>query len=185
MNDAVKTLLHQPPMKGNRIAVITVTGAGGIIASDAFDKYGLKMASLSERTTSTIAELSPEWMPLGNPLDIWPAVMRHGLKSVYATALKAVMDDDNVDGVLCISIAPSLPAFDFLDVSESVNKVVLRENQKPVVAWLYGPNVKEISERFEKEKKVTMFQTIQKAAWSLSLLRERNIFLERANGQNV
>jgi acyl-CoA synthetase (NDP forming) len=184
MNDAVKTLLHQPPMKGNRIAVITVTGAGGIIASDAFDKYGLKMASLSEKTTSTIAELSPEWMPLGNPLDIWPAVMKHDLKSVYATALKAVLDDDNVDGVLCISIAPCLPAFDYLDVSESVNKVVLRENQKPVVAWLYGPDVKEIGKRFEKENKIMVYQTIEKAAWSLALLQERQKFLERANGQN-
>jgi len=142
------------------------------------------MASLSEKTTSTIAELSPEWMPLGNPLDIWPAVMRHDLKSIYATALKAVLDDDNVDGVLCISIAPFLPAFDYLDVSESVNKVVLRENQKPVVAWLYGPDVKEIGKRFEKENKITVYQTIEKAAWSLALLQERQKFLERANGQN-
>jgi len=171
-------------MKGNRIAVITVTGAGGIIASDAFDKYGLKMASLSEKTTSAIAELSPEWMPLGNPLDIWPAVMKHDLKSVYATALKAVLNDDNVDGVLCISIAPSLPTFDYLDVSESVNKVVLRENQKPVVVWLYGPDVKEIGKRFEKENKIMVYQTIEKAAWSLALLQERQKFLERANGLN-
>jgi acyl-CoA synthetase (NDP forming) len=180
MNDAVKILLHQPPMHGNRIAVITVTGAGGIIASDALEKYGLKMASLSGKTISTLAELSPEWMPLNNPLDIWPAVMRYDLKSVYAKALKMVLDDDNVDGVLCISIAPRLPDFDFLDVSESLNKVILRENQKPVVAWLYGPNVNEISKRFEKEKKITVYQTIEKAAWSLALLKERQKFLERA-----
>ncbi|MBU4427361.1 MAG: hypothetical protein KKB35_11585, partial [Proteobacteria bacterium] len=83
-----------------------------------------------------------------------------------------------------ISIAPCLPAFDFLDVSESVNKVVLRENQKPVVAWLYGPNVKEIGKRFEKKNKIMVYQTIEKAAWSLALLQERQKFLERANGQN-
>ena len=182
MNDAVKTLLHQPPMKGNQIAVITASGAGGIIASDALEKYGLRMACLSSRTTNTIAELSPEWMPLGNPLDIWPAVMRHGLKRVYAAALEAVLDDHNVDGVLCISIAPYLPDFDFLDVSESLNNVVLRERQKPVVAWLYGPNVNEISKRFEKEKKITVYQTIERAAWSLALLRERRQLLEKAIG---
>ncbi|UCF84926.1 MAG: CoA-binding protein [Desulfobacteraceae bacterium] len=181
MKDAVKTLLHQPPMKGNRIAVITPSGAGGIIASDALEKYGLTMAFLSEKTISTIGELSPEWMPLGNPLDIWPAAMRHGLKNVYAEALKAVLDDENVDGVLCISIGPYLPDFDFLDVSESVNEVVLRERQKPVVAWLYGPNPKEISKRFEKEKKIMVYQTIEKAAWALALLQERQEFLDRAN----
>jgi acetyltransferase len=140
------------------------------------------MACLSSRTTNTLAELSPEWMPLGNPLDIWPAVMRHGLKRVYAAALEAVLDDHNVDGVLCISIAPYLPDFDFLDVSESLNNVVLKERQKPVVAWLYGPNVNEISKRFEKEKKITVYQTVERSAWSLALLRERRQLLEKAIG---
>ena len=185
MGDAVRTLLHQPTMRGRRIAVITPTGAGGIMASDALENHGLELASLSERTISRIANLSPEWMPLGNPLDIWPAIMRHGLKDVYAEAVDAVIDDPNVDGILCLGIAPELPDFAFLDASEDVNRAVPKESQKPVVGWLYGPNAKEISERFEKEKKVTVFQTIEKAAWSLSLLQERKKFLERANGQNV
>ena len=180
MSDAVRTLLQQPTMKGNRIAVITPTGAGGIMASDALENHGLELASLSEKTISKIADLSPEWMPLGNPLDLWPAIMRHGLKDVYAGAVDAVIDDPNVDGILCLAIAPELPDFAFLDASEDVNKVVPEERQKPVVGWLYGPKVKEIRERFEKEKKVTVFQTIEKAAWSLSLLRERQRFIERA-----
>jgi acetate---CoA ligase (ADP-forming) len=185
MGDAVRTLLYQPTMRGGRIAVITPTGAGGIMASDALESHGLELASFSERTIARIAELSPDWMPLGNPFDIWPAIMRHGLKDVYAEAVDAVIDDPNVDGILCLGIAPELPDFAFLDASEDVNKAIPKERQKPVVGWLYGPNAKEISERFEKEKKVTVFQTIEKAAWSLSLLQERKKFLERANGQNV
>ena len=102
---------------------------------------------------------------------------------IMILAMKLMFDnDDNVDGVLCISIAPCLPNFDFLDVSESVNKVLLRENQKPVLAWLYGPNINEISKRFEKEKKIMVYQTIEKAAWSLALLRERQQLLETAIG---
>jgi len=167
-------------MRGSRIAVVTPTGAGGIMASDALEKYGLKLASLSEKSISRIANLSPEWMPLGNPLDLWPAIMGHGLKDVYAEAIEVVMEDPNVDGILCLAIAPELPDFAFLDASEDVNKVVPEERRKPVVGWVYGPNVKEISERFEKEKRVTIFQTIEQAAWSLSLLRDRQLFIERA-----
>ena len=185
MRDAVKALLDQPTMKGGRIAVITPTGAGGIMASDTLEKHGLELASFSEKTIRRIANLSPEWMPLGNPLDIWPAIMRYGLKDVYAEAVDAVIDDPNVDGILCLGIAPELPDFAFLDASEDVNKVVPKERQKPVVGWLYGPNAKEIRERYEKEKKVTMFQTIEKAAWSLSLLRERDKFLEKTSEQNA
>ena len=180
MGDAVRVLLHQPAMRGSRIAVVTPTGAGGIMASDALEKYGLKLTSLSEKSISRIANLSPEWMPLGNPLDLWPAIMGHGLKDVYAEAIEVVMEDPNVDGILCLAIAPELPDFAFLDASEDVNKVVPEERRKPVVGWVYGPNVKEISERFEKEKRVTIFQTIEQAAWSLSLLRDRQLFIERA-----
>ncbi|MBW2616360.1 MAG: hypothetical protein JRD02_09320, partial [Deltaproteobacteria bacterium] len=104
------------------------------------------------------------------------------LKDVYAEAIEVVMEDPNVDGILCLAIAPELPDFAFLDASEDVNKVIPEERQKPVVGWIYSPNVKEISERFEKEKKVTVFQTIEQAAWSLSLLRERQRFVERAEG---
>jgi len=185
MRDAVKALLNQPPMKGGRIAVITPTGAGGIMASDTLEKQGLELAPFSEKTIRRIANLSPEWMPLGNPLDIWPAVMRYGLKDVYAEAVDAVLDDPNVDGILCLGIAPELPDFAFLDASEDVNKVVPKERQKPVVGWLYGPNAREIRERFEKEEKVTVFQTIEKAAWSLSLLRERDKCLEKTSEQNA
>ena len=180
MVDAVKSLLHLPPMKGNRVAVITPTGAGGIMVSDALERYGLKMASLSETTIKQIADLSPEWMPLGNPLDIWPAAMKHKLKDVYAIALKAVLDDHNVDGVLCISIAPEIPESAFLDVSEIINGVVSERPDKPVVVWLYGPNQKEINEKLEREKRVGAYQTIERAVWSLSLLRERQQFLERS-----
>ena len=185
MRDAVKALLHQPTLRGGRIAVITPTGAGGIMASDTLEKHGLELASFSKRTIRRIANLSPEWMPLGNPLDIWPAIMRYGLKDVYAEAVDAVIEDLNVDGILCLGIAPELPDFAFLDASEDVNKAVPRERQKPVVGWLYGPNAKEIRKRFEKEKKVTVFQTIEKAAWSLSVLRERDKFLEKTNELNA
>ncbi|HDZ90130.1 MAG TPA: CoA-binding protein, partial [Deltaproteobacteria bacterium] len=179
MGDAVRTLLRQPSIKGNRIAVVSVTGAGGIMATDALERYGLELASLSEKTINALADLSPGWMPLGNPLDIWPAVMKHGLSDVYTAILREVLADNNVDGALCISIAPKLPDFDFLDVSEALNKIMDKKIEKPVVAWLYGPNVKEISEKFDKGNRITVYETIEKAAWSLGLLRERQQFLEK------
>jgi acetyltransferase len=179
MSQAVRTLLHQPPMAGDRVAVITVTGAGGIMVSDAFEKYGLRLATLAQDTIQAVADMSPEWMPLGNPLDIWPAVMRHSLKEVYPVALKAVMADPGVDAVLIMSIAPDLPPFEFLDVSEGVNRVLTGAEDKPVVAWLYGPNRDGVGRRFEQEDKILVYGSIEQLAWSLGLLRERGKFLEK------
>lgn len=179
MRDAVKTLLYLPPMKGNRVAVITPTGAGGIMVSDALERYGLRLASLSETTIKQTAALSPEWMLLGNPLDIWPAAMKNRLGAVYTIALKAVLADHNVDGVLCIGIAPVNSESAYLDVSEVINEAALKESDKPVVAWIYGSNQKEINEKLERKKRVGAYQTIERAVWSLSLLWERRRFLER------
>lgn len=171
MKYAVKTLSNIPRLEGDNIAVITFSGAAGIMVTDALEKYGLKLATLCNDTVNAIAQLSPDWMPLGNPLDIWPAVMKHGAAKAYSIALETVLSDSQVDGVVCIAIAPVLPDFSFLDVSESLNMVMKKSFNKPVVAWLYGPNTEEICKKFESERKIMTYPTLESAAWSLSILR--------------
>ena len=174
MRHAVRTLLNLPAMKGDRVAIITYSGGAGIMASDGLERYDLNLASLSPETLHMTAEFSPDWLPLGNPLDIWPAVMLHGANKVYPASLKAVLNDPNVDGVICIAIAP-LPEFSFLDVSESLNKVMEEfPPDKPVIAWTYGPNTKEVSKSFESKKRIMTYPTLETAAWALALLRDRH-----------
>ncbi|MBC8457888.1 MAG: CoA-binding protein [Deltaproteobacteria bacterium] len=176
---AVKTLLNLPIMKGNRVAVITYSGGAGIMISDGLERYGLKLVSLSPKTIHPVAKLSPDWMPLGNPLDIWPAVMLHGAHKIYSVALKAVLNDPNVDGVICIAIGP-LPEFSFLDVSESLNSVMEEfPPNKPIIAWTYGPNTTEVDKRFESKKRIMVYPTLEIATWALSLLRDRYQIMKR------
>ena len=178
---AVKTLLNLPPMKGDRVAVITFSGAAGIMMSDSLERHGLKIASLSPKTIESIAQLSPDWMPLGNPLDIWPAVMLNGTEKAYSMALEAALRDDNVDGVVCVAIGPE-DEFSFLDVSKALNEVTERLPDKPVAAWIYGPNSGEIGEKFESSKRIMVYPTLDVVAWSLALLRDRHEVLAR-NGK--
>ena len=169
---AVKTLLNLPTLEGNRVAVVTFSGAGGIMIVDALERYGLRVGALSPKTIETVAELSPDWMPLGNPLDIWPAVMKHGAGRAYAIALSAVMNDPNIDGVIGVATAPVIPEFSFLDVSEALNGIIEELPCKPVLFWLYGPNLEEIGRRFESKNRIMTYPTLDTAVWSLSLLRE-------------
>jgi acyl-CoA synthetase (NDP forming) len=172
---AVRTLGNLPSMKGNKVAVITFSGAAGIMISDALERHGLSLSSLAADTIRAAAELSPEWMPLGNPLDIWPAVMKHSTTKAYSIALRAVMNDPNVDGVICVAIAPETPAFSFLDVSETLNEVMEEAPPKPVVAWLYGPNPLEMAKQFESRKRIMTYPTLELAVWALSILRDRHV----------
>jgi len=179
MTHAVKTLQNLPTMKGNGVAVITYSGGAGIMGSDGLERHGLKLVSLSPETINMVAKLSPDWMPLGNPLDIWPAVMLHGAHKAYSVALKAVLNDPNVDGVICIAIAP-MPEFSFLDVSELLNNVMEEfPPNKPVIAWTYGPNVLEVRKRYESKKRIMTYPTLEIATWALSLLRDRNRIIKQ------
>lgn len=176
---AVKTLLNLPIMKGNRVAVITYSGGAGIMVSDGLERYGLKLVPLSPETIESVAQISPDWMPLGNPLDIWPAVMLHGAHKAYPVALRAVLNDPNVDGVICIAIAP-LPEFSFLDVSESLNSVMEEfPPTKPILAWTYGPLIAEVGKRFESKKRIMVYPTLELATWALSLLGDRYQVMKR------
>ncbi len=173
MPDAVKTLRNLAPMKGNRVAVITYSGGAGIMISDGLEKHGLRLASLGSAVIDQVAALSPGWMPLSNPLDIWPAVMKHGARKAYSAALKAVLQDPRVDGIICVAIAP-LPEFSFLNVAEALNDVVeTSPAQKPVTGWIYGPNTAEVQKQFEAKNRVMIYPTLELAAQALSWLRDR------------
>lgn len=170
---AVKALRYLPLMKGNRVAVITYSGGAGIMVSDEVDRYGLKLATLSPETIRQMAELSPDWMPLGNPLDIWPALMLQSAQKAFSVALRAVLNDRNVDGVICIAIAP-VPELSHLEVSELLNRVVEEfPPSKPVIVWTYGPNVREVRKRYESKKRIMTYPTLEIATWALSILSNR------------
>ncbi len=176
---AVKSLRNLPPMKGNRVAVITYSGGAGIMISDGLEKHGFRLAFLSSEVIDQVAALSPAWMPLSNPLDIWPAVMMHGARKAYSLALKAVLKDPHVDGIICVAIAP-LPEFSFLNVSEALNDVVeTSPAEKPVTGWIYGPNTTEVQMQFESKNRIMIYPTLELAIQALSWLRDRYKILTR------
>jgi acyl-CoA synthetase (NDP forming) len=174
--DLTKSFLLMPPMKGKSMGVITFTGAGAIMFVDALESRGLQLAKLSSSTVKPVKDLSPEWMPIANPLDIWPAVMKHGMEKVYTTALEATLKDRNVHGVFCIAVAPPLPEMAFADASGLIHDVASRFPKKPVAAWLYGPNQHERSEDLEARGRVVSFPTVERAGRALKALWDHRQF---------
>ncbi len=161
---AIKVLLNLPSMKGNRIAILTYSGAAGIMAVDVMESYGLILSSLSPETIDRVKALSPDWMPIGNPVDIWPATMTKGVDKVYPRALKAVLDDPEVDGVICISYAY---------LSEPLKRITEEKTEKPVVAWLYGDKNGEVAAEMEEKARILVYPDIETAVLALSLLKDR------------
>ena len=178
--DYTKAFLNLPLMKGNRVGVITLSGAAGIILIDAFQRHGLVLAEVSPRTVKSIKALSPSWMSIQNPLDIWPALMKHGLANVYSIALKEVLKDPAVDGVICTAVAPGLREQAYLDVVKVIKEQAGSFPKKPIVVWLYGGNFHPVMKRIEEGGKVACYPTLERAVRVLATLRRRYQHTKRA-----
>ena len=75
-----KKMTYHP---GKGTAILTFSGGAGTITTDLMDDCGLKLAKLSDKTLSSIAELFPPWNKPDHPLDLWIAIERHGFEKVF------------------------------------------------------------------------------------------------------
>lgn len=103
--DITKAFALQPLPKGNKVAIITVSGAGGVMAADECAKHGLELATLSDETLSRIRSSMPPWAVVNNPVDVEPLFEVVGPEESIRIALAAASEDSNVDSVLVLFVA--------------------------------------------------------------------------------
>jgi acetyltransferase len=83
---------------GNRLAIVTNGGGPGVMAADRAADLGVTIATLSEETILELNNHLPSNWPHGNPVDI----IGDAQEDRYHHAVKACLEDRNVDGVLAI-----------------------------------------------------------------------------------
>ena len=127
--------LQQPPQGKSRMAILSFSGASGIVTTDHMEKYGLTLARLSPRTQKRLEEFSPAWMPVKNPVDYWPAIEKHGPALTYKHAIEALHDDPEVDGII-VHLFAGFGVW-FLKMNEILSGI--KNPRKPILFWLIGP----------------------------------------------
>ena len=83
---------------GNRLAIVTNGGGPGVMATDRAADLGLSMAVLSDQTIEVLGQHLPATWSHANPVDI----IGDASAERYGHAVKACLEDANVDGVLVI-----------------------------------------------------------------------------------
>lgn len=83
---------------GNRLAIVTNGGGPGVMATDHAIDLGLEMATLSDATMEQLNQVLPPTWSHGNPVD----VIGDAQADRYQKAVRACLEDSNVDGVLAI-----------------------------------------------------------------------------------
>lgn len=162
----------QPLPKGNRVGIVSNAGGFGIIATDVSVKNGLKVAELEEATKKKMRNgLSPA-AAVENPVDvIGDAKAEH-----YALALKSVLDDPNIDGVIVIASPP--PMISMQGIITTISDVIVKQS-KPVVVCCMG--VTDVSESMKilENNKIPHYLFPEAAARSMSNLANYSSWLGR------
>lgn len=122
---------NQPCPKGNRIAVLTNAGGPAILATDAIEHYGLKMAELSEKTKNELRKFLPEEAAVNNPVDM----IASANETTYKNALFHLLKDEDVDAIMVIIVRPPVNTTPAL-IAESFKEILANKTHKPVFVVL-------------------------------------------------
>jgi acetyltransferase len=160
-----------------RVAVLSGSGGAGIVASDLIESIGLELADLSPATRDSLAALYPEWMPVANPVDLFPAIDRSGFRA-YLEAFRAVCADPNVDAVLFHLLVGGSFSDGFPVLSE-----IARGAGKPVFCWLMG--LRDAVTKVQRDsvrERILVFRELSRAVECLATVLRRTPPLAAAVG---
>ncbi|NWF93229.1 MAG: CoA-binding protein [Syntrophaceae bacterium] len=133
--DLAKAFEFLPLPHGNRLAIITLSGGEGVMATDACELNGLKLASLSNDTYQKINKIFPPWeIPL-NPFDAGVCMEFH-LSDLFLffQTLTAIPQDENVDAT--IMQMPPQNLFDMFLRSPNGPQDMMASLKEHFVQWL-------------------------------------------------
>ncbi|RME88038.1 MAG: CoA-binding protein, partial [Anaerolineae bacterium] len=173
MFDWARALAWCPLPKGRRMAVLTNAGGPGVIAADALEAEGLRLAELSTATLRALSELLPPAASLRNPVDM----LASATASQYAHSLGLLLGDPGVDGVLVV--LPPPPMYPAENAVEAMLPVI-RKSEKPVVVALMGSTQIERAAEVLRAAHVPDYRFPERAASALARLAERAEFLDKA-----
>jgi acyl-CoA synthetase (NDP forming) len=103
------------------------------VSSDSMEGKPLLVADLAENTKEALKAYFPPWMPVSNPVDLWPAIEVHGRIRMYSAAVKTVLPDRGVDAILIHAAAWDGGAIDLTEIAKDSVAA-----SKPVFIWLIG-----------------------------------------------
>ena len=173
MFDLAIVFAHQPLLKGNRVAIVTNAGGPGIMATDACVKAGLKMAEMSPATVAKLKEKLPPTSNFSNPID----VIGDAQHDRYEHALRTVIADPNVDGVLVLLTPQAMTE------AEATAKVIVeldKESDKTIVACFMGHADVESGIKVLKESHIPHYSFPENAAEALGAMDKYQQWLRRS-----
>lgn len=149
--------------EGPSMAVLSGQAGPSMAACDLLESEGLKIDGFTRNTQEKINDLLPPLALRTNPVDMGPAWYD---SSAMQEIIRAVMDDENVSGILLLMMFASAN----VDVLKGVRDILVKwAQQKPVISCILSPPGiwdEEINE-LEKVRAIVNYPTPERAAMAM------------------
>ncbi|HHS97348.1 MAG TPA: CoA-binding protein [Chloroflexi bacterium] len=129
--DYARAFAYQPLPAGDRVAIVTNAGGPGILATDALEHAGLRLARLKPETIEALMADLPSAASAANPVD----VLGDALADRYEHALRLVLADPGVDAVIVIVTPQAMTQIE--ETAHIVGRTA-RETDKPILGCFMG-----------------------------------------------
>ncbi|MHA2287808.1 MAG: acetate--CoA ligase family protein, partial [Promethearchaeota archaeon] len=185
--DYGEIFLFQPIPKQNSFAIVTNAGGPGIVATDAFEREGLKFAQFSEPILHMLRENLPAEAAIFNPIDIigdaTPDRYEFTIKSIFGlnndTPLGVIDDEDITTYGALIIMSPQAqtrPA----DVAKLIHEISSKSLlDKPIVSALIGGVSMVEATKYLKQNRIPCYRFPGRAAQSLKAMVKYSEFIKR------
>ena len=173
--DLTRTFSCLPLMEGPKIGIATFSGGLGIIAMDGCRYPTLELDKLSHKTKRRFESIFPSWLNVGNPVDVWPAMMNsQPINQKLRESLEILLSDNQLDAVALIGGAfyKEYAA----ELCPLLNELATKYQSKPFVCSLYGPYGNEAITELHTGGKIAAFPTPERAMRALARLNEYSLF---------
>ncbi|MEE9510360.1 MAG: acetate--CoA ligase, partial [Candidatus Bathyarchaeia archaeon] len=154
----------QPIPQGPNVAIITNAGGPGILATDACEKFGLKIAPITSSIVEKLRQKLPSAASFFNPIDL----LGDATPERYKFAIDTVLQSEEVHNALIILTSQAMT--NSRETAKTIIELKRKFPEKPVVtSFLGGKRVKAAIETLEGGK-IPNYAFPEKAIQALSSL---------------
>jgi acyl-CoA synthetase (NDP forming)/GNAT superfamily N-acetyltransferase len=104
LGEAAALLASQPLPTGNRVAIVSNAGGGGVLAADACADHGLTVATVPELVRGRLRRMLPAGAAVDGPVDTTAAVS----VEAFRACLEEVATADGVDAILAVTVPTAM-----------------------------------------------------------------------------
>lgn len=129
--NAVELQLKPVQVTGERLVIMSHSGAVGVLCADTAESLELPLTELSQSTIDSLAKIMPGFGTAQNPIDLTGALMTQS--SMYRDTLDALARDPQAD-LFFIGIPVAGPGYDVSGMAQATADFILRTSKPTVVS---------------------------------------------------